>query len=101
MAGDGGNEGGDRALHVDCAAAVKGAVANFTGEGIDAPGSGVAHRQHVRVPGIAEVGAYRTKAGVEIVDRRAVVLGKAQEGDGDAELVEHRLHNTAANAPTK
>src|SRR3546814_1085881 len=48
---DGGDEGGNGALHVDGTAAVKRAVTDLAGEGVDAPGGGIADRHHVGMTG--------------------------------------------------
>jgi hypothetical protein len=64
----GGGEGGDGALHVHGAPADQHPVDDVGGEGLAAPGGGVAHRHHVGVAGEAEVGPGRPDPGVEVLD---------------------------------
>ena len=74
---DRGREGGDRALHVRGAAPPYPAVALVPGEGIEAPGVGLADRDHVGVAGEAEMRPPLADAGEEIVD-----VGRARLGEG-------------------
>src|SRR3546814_14155746 len=64
---DGGDEGGNGALHVDGTAAVKRAVTDLAGEGVDAPGGGIADRHHVGMTGVAEVRSFIAEPGVGVV----------------------------------
>ena len=65
----GGDEGGDGGLHVDGAAADQSTPSTSRpSKGSVAPGRRVAHRHHVGVAGEAEVGALRSRAGVEVLD---------------------------------
>src|SRR3546814_3095886 len=85
---DGGDEGGNGALHVDGTAAVKRAVTDLAGEGVDAPGGGIADRHHVGMTGVAEVRSFIAEPGVEVVHPRTVVLGEGQAVTGEAERSE-------------
>src|SRR3546814_8505056 len=87
---DGGDEGGNGALHVDGTAAVKRAVTDLAGEGVDAPGGGIADRNNVGMTGVAEVRSLIAKQGVEVVHPRTAVLGTRQEVTGEAAAGQHR-----------
>src|SRR3546814_16988395 len=80
---DGGDEGGNGALHVDGTAAVKRAVTDLAGEGVDAPGGGIADRHHVGMTGVAEVRSFIAEPGVEVVHPRPVVPGEGQAVTGE------------------
>ena len=58
---DGGDEGGDGALHVGGAAAEQRSAVDRRCEGIEAPGRDVAGRHHVGVAGEAEIGRGRSQ----------------------------------------
>src|SRR3546814_6418043 len=90
---DGGDEGGNGALHVDGTAAVKRAVTDLAGEGVDAPGGGIADRHHVGMTGVAEVRSFIAEPGVEVVHPRTVVLGEGKAATGEGEAGQHRLQN--------
>ena len=76
----GGDEGGDAALHVACAAAVQDAVAHLAGERIGLPLCG-ADRDHVGMAGEADMRRSGADAREQVVD-----LAIAQRGDREAEL---------------
>ena len=68
----GGDEGGDRALHVDRAAAVEQVAAYFGSEGVGGPA--LAGRHDVEVPGEGEVASAGTARGQQIFDRAVRAL---------------------------
>src|SRR3546814_18597569 len=90
---DGGDEGGNGALHVDGTAAVKRAVTALAGEGVDAPGGGIADRPHVGMTGVAEVRSFIAEPGVAVVHARTVLLGEGQAVAGEAVARPHRMQN--------
>ncbi|MNT44039.1 hypothetical protein D3C72_1805400 [compost metagenome] len=90
---DGGDPGGDAALHVHGAASVQDAVAGLALERGGGPGGDVAGRHHVGVAGEAEVGRGRAAPGVEVLDAGVMThagrplehhaaAGEAQPGQG-------------------
>jgi hypothetical protein len=64
----GGDEGGDGCLHVRGAPAIEHAVDDLGAERVHTPAFGRAHRDHVGMPGVAEIGLVGAEARIEIVD---------------------------------
>ena len=85
---DGGDEGGDRALHVNRTAAPQRAVAQARGERVERPGLARPRRHHVGVPGKAQIGPPLAKAGIEVDDRVAAVAAEHQAVAGETEVFE-------------
>ena len=93
----GGNEGGDRALHVDRAAAVEMAVGELPGKRPEPPGIGIARGHHVGVAGEDEMRRREPDARVEVLDVRRAFLGERHAIDGKARRLEHaRQHRKRA-----
>ena len=87
----GGDEAGDRALHVDRAAAVDVAIDDLGGERLGTPGRNVARRHDVGVAGERDVGAGAAEAGVEVGDRRGARRLEGQAVAAKAEARERAL----------
>ncbi len=78
VAADGGDEAGDRCLHVAGASPNQAAVADLGSEGVDGPIGDVARRNHVGVAGEAEVRRRLADSGVQIVYGRRPGRREAQ-----------------------
>ena len=94
-AGGGGDEGGDRALHVHRAAAVQPAVPHLAGPGRAGPA--LAGRHHVEMAGKGEVRAPASSHRQQVLDRPVrrgthdeAVDGEADRGQRRRQYVEHR-----------
>ena len=86
----GGDEGGDRALHVDRAAPVEQIAANFGREG--ARGPAFARRHDIEMPGEGEMRAAGAAHRDHILDRPVGRLADREAIDREAERGEQRLH---------
>ena len=62
------DEGGDRSLHVDCAAAAQRTITQAGREGIEGPGFGRPGRHHIGMAGETQIGAAVAAAGIEVMD---------------------------------
>ncbi len=84
----GGDETGDRALHVGGAAAIERAVEHLAAERIDRPALEIARRHDVGMAGEAEIAARVAAARVEIEDRRGAFLRELDNVAGKAQPFE-------------
>ena len=89
---DGGHEGGNRPLHVGCAAAVQDAVAHLSGEGIVGPVGRIAFRHDIGMAGETEIRAAGSQPGVQVVDPMCAVA-KGKTAAGEAEALQCRLQD--------
>src|SRR4051794_1514142 len=78
----GGDEGGDRALHVDGAAAAQHAVVDRGGERLERPLIDSAGRHYIGMPGEAEVRPAAAETGIEVDDRVSLFAVWAVIGEG-------------------
>ena len=79
-----GGEAGDCPLHVGGTPAVEQAAGNFGGEGWVGPELGLSRRHDVDMTGEAEMRRPFADAGVEIVDRRGVIVLEIEAPEGEA-----------------
>ena len=83
------DEAGDAALHIDGAAAVEDAVANFTGERRHGPGFEIARRHDIGVSGEAEMRAARANARVEVLHIRRTGFRERHAVHGETAPLQH------------
>ena len=90
---------GDRALHVDRAAAVERVADDLAGERRLRPGGVVAGRHHVGVAGEHEMRRAGADAGVEVLDRRGAGLREGDAVDREARGLAARFRAAPARRP--
>ena len=94
-----GDLAGDRALHVDGAAAVQHAVGDVGRERRVRPRLGIARRHHVGVAGEHQMRRAGADAGVEVLDVGGARLGERHAMHGEARALQHAFRATSARRP--
>jgi hypothetical protein len=89
------DEGSDAGLHVGRTATVDRAIDDLGGEGRMSPGSDVAGRHHVGMPGEQQVPANRAARREEVVDRVGSIALEAQRWQRESER-EKRASSTSS-----
>ena len=87
---------GDRALHVDGAAAVQHAVGDVGRERRMRPRLGIAGRHHVGVAGEHQMRRAGADAGVEVLDIGGARLGERHPVHGEARALQHAFRERSA-----